>query len=684
MNKTMKYIACLGVILLSLSFHGCSEETLDTPASKGTALNLYVGSTTGATTRLGELTNPSQINDLVDNKNHIGLYVYYQDDYSANNLTKPYIRNLECKISGSQLVPVDGSSIYIYDRMTIVAFYPYNKDFVHDFAVQSDETEYPITESNYENQTYIPYRAQANVNPTNAYYVALELVPQQTFKVEVVLVANDPASFPKTTDTSYKNGDIKLLPSIDPYSTTYTSGVDRREYWVDRMDNFVPDGGGKYVRRYNAYIWKSTLNSKHHDGKNHDDNKIEKGDLLFQSDELTLIVPETLDFGQRIVYRYGYNMDSGEIFIPTSENLVYDAKTLQATASGGGGGYQVCDIDLAAGGITNWVSPKYYMGTYDGGGHAIKNLVINTAPTSNNTDQTGKQGFGLFGSVIGEATLKNINLVSPSITVDFTNTALKDTCYVGGLCGIVNPAIPEDIIKQLITIDVPPEVSGAIREALMEERMQNYANTTSTIRGCKVSDPHIVVDGENVIAGGLCGEAGNQKNLASIKDSYVSQSVSSTAIISVNADTEEVKSKYSNASVGSFCGLLSAGTITNSYSAMTTTHVTGFVRTVTPGTGNNPPTIGSKQIANGFCNITTGSSASIANAYTEIPNSTTNGVTSFVSGWPSWPLFEGDPTSNGKSKWPALSWNNSWADVGAAPTTYPTLIWEHPLYIENK
>lgn len=218
----------------------------------------------------------------------------------------------------------------------------------------------------------------------------------------------------------------------------------------------------------------------------------------------------------------------------------------------------------------------------------------------------------------------------------------------------------------------------------MEERMQNYANTTSTIRGCKVSDPHIVVDGENVIAGGLCGEAGNQKNLASIKDSYVSQSVSSTAIISVNADTEEVKSKYSNASVGSFCGLLSAGTITNSYSAMTTTHVTGFVRTVTPGTGNNPPTIGSKQIANGFCNITTGSSASIANAYTEIPNSTTNGVTSFVSGWPSWPLFEGDPTSNGKSKWPALSWNNSWADVGAAPTTYPTLIWEHPLYIENK
>ena len=678
-------MACLGVLLLSLSFHGCSEEALDNPAPVGTALNLYVGGTQ-ATTRLGELPSLDKINELVDNKNHIGLYVYYQDDYSANNLTKPYIRNLECKIEGSKLVPVDGSNIYIYDRMTIVAFYPYNKDFVHDFAVQSDETEYPITESDYENQTYIPYRAQANVNPTNAYYVRLDLIPQQTFKVEVVLVANDPASFPTTTDGTFKNGDIKILPGIDPRSESYTSGVDRREFWVDRMDPFTPDGGGQHVRRYNAFIWKSTLGSKHHDGKNHDDNKIEKGDLLFQSKELTLVVPESIDFGQRIVYRYGYNMDTGEIFIPTSENLVYDAKSLQATASGGSDGYQVCDIDLKAGGISNWTPPQYYMGTYDGGGHAIKNLVVDAAPTTNNPDQTGKQGFGLFGSVIGQSVLKNINLVAPSITVDFTNAALKDTCYVGGLCGIANPTVPEDIIKNLVNLDVPPEVTGAIREALLDERLKNYANTTSVIRGCKVSDPHILIDGENVIAGGLCGEAGNQKNKASIYDSYVAETAAASGLISVNADTEEVKTKYSNVMVGSFCGLLGAGDIKNSYSAMFTNDVTGFAKVVIPGTGGGQPTVRAQQVANGFCNILGGvptGTVSVSGAFTQMDN-TTNGVTCFTDGWPAWPLFESDATSNGKSKWPALSWTNSWAQMGNLPSTYPTLIWEHPLYIENK
>ena len=127
MNKTLKYIACLGGILLSMILHGCSEEVLDNPSSDKTLLNLYAATAQTATTRLAELPNTEKINDLVDGKQNIGLYIYYEDDYNKDNLTKPYIRNLECKIVNSKIVPVDGSSIYIYDRMTIVAFYPYNK-----------------------------------------------------------------------------------------------------------------------------------------------------------------------------------------------------------------------------------------------------------------------------------------------------------------------------------------------------------------------------------------------------------------------------------------------------------------------------------------------------------------------------------------------------------------------------
>lgn len=114
--------------------------------------------------------------------------------------------------------------------------------------------------------------------------------------------------------------------------------------------------------------------AKHHDGYAHENNKIEKGDILFQSNELTLMVPENIDFAKqpvyRQVYRYGYNMNTGEIFIPTSDNLVYDASTLQ----GAGSAYQVCDIDLSG---ISWTPKSYYSGVYDGGGHAIKNLLIN-------------------------------------------------------------------------------------------------------------------------------------------------------------------------------------------------------------------------------------------------------------------------------------------------------------------
>lgn len=71
-------------------------------------------STTGASTRLAELGDVSNINDLVDRKNHIGLYVYYQDDYDANDLSKPYIRNLECKVSGGKKLCLSMTVISIF------------------------------------------------------------------------------------------------------------------------------------------------------------------------------------------------------------------------------------------------------------------------------------------------------------------------------------------------------------------------------------------------------------------------------------------------------------------------------------------------------------------------------------------------------------------------------------------
>ncbi len=676
MKRIIKYIAFFGVILLSYIFHGCSEDTLDDGSSKnGTLLNLYA-STAEANTRLAELGDVSNINDLANGKNHIGLYIYYQDDYDADDLSRSYIRNLECKVSGGKIVPVDDSNIYIYDRMTIVAFYPYNSN-VHDFKVKADETEYPITESDYENQTYIPYKASTTVNPTNAFMATLNFYPQQTFKVQLVLVADHESDFPQSTN--WTDGSIKLLPNIDPHADSYTTGIDRRESWVDKYEPLTPSptSSGKYVRRYTAYVWKSPslTDAKHHDDYTHEDNKIEKGDILFQSDELTLMVPEDIDFAQQQVYRYGYNMNTGEVFIPTSDNLVYDASTLQSAGSA----YQVCDVDLSG---ISWTPKTYYSGVYDGGGHAIKNLTVNATPATNNSDGMGNQGFGLFGSIVGNSALKNINLVSPTVAVDFTNAALTDTCSVGALCGIANPTLPTARIRDIVAADVPSDIPASVKEALIEDLMKDYTNTTSTIQGCKVENPQITVSGENVIAGGLCGSAGNQKQKAAIKDSYVSQTASSSAGLVVNNNS----TTYKNAYASGFCGSLTAGSITNCYSTLT--DVVGYksVTTITP------PLTEVKDIATGFCNVVpsanlpSGTATSVSGCYTK-KDDVTSGVNDFDLTWPSsWPLYNGGILVgvDGWPTWPKLNWSDSWVKMGQSPSTYPTLIWEYPFYLENK
>lgn len=681
MNKSMKYIPFLFIALLSFAFYGCSEDIIDNvPSEKGTLLNLYVD--TGVKTRLAELP-VGEISNEHDGKKNIGLYIYYEDDYAKGDLSKPYIRNLECeRTSDGRLMPVDGSNIYIYDRMTIVAFYPYNKD-VSDFKVKTDETEYPITESNYEQQTYIPYRAQTNVDPTNAFMISLNLIPQQTFKIQLVLVANQVSDFPVSQER--QDGSIKLLPSVDPRAgDSYVEGIDRREFWVDEINNFTPGTGGKHVRRYNTYIWKSGQDDKHHDAYKHDNNKIEKGELLFQSDELTLLVPEAIDFSQRRVYRYGYNMNTGEIFVPTSENLVYDAETLQSAGSA----YQVCDIDLTG---FPWEPKQYYSGTYDGGGHAITGLKVDATPTEDNLDGSGKQGFGLFGSIAGGATLKNINLVKPKITVDFTDSNLTDTVYVGGLVGIANPKIPEDILRQQVAQNLPPGISEVVRKALMEDLMKASTNTPSTIRGSKVDKPIIVASGENMVAGGLAGAIGDQNQSGQVIDSYVSEG--SIAVNAGTGENDEIRKEYENANVGGFIGQLSAGSVANSYTTME--NVVGYVKIETPNPDNPlEPIIESEEIASGFSGkvfagdeLPAGVTATVTDSRT-VKEDTASGVYEFSS-WPNWSLFNGGTLVrlDGWPAWPtqdALTVYDSWGNMGTSPDTYPTLIWESPFHVENK
>lgn len=702
MNGTIKHILYMAAALLTLCFCGCADEAVvDTkPQKEGTLLNMYVSTT--PTTRLAELGSPNNMNDTKENKyehKDVGLYIYYEDDYKAGDLSKPYIRNLRCTVQGNQLVA--NEEIYIYDRMTIVAFYPYNEamsDEANYFTTKQDEKAYPITESDYSKQYYIPYRAKTEVNPTNAYKITLGFSPQQTCKVEVVLVADSKDDFP-TSPVDFKNDEaIKLLPTID----RYTDGTnewksdkgDLRENWVDGIEDFPSDErtplvGGKYVRRYTAYVWKSGENDPHHDKDHkHHDNILKAGEQLFVSDKLILTVPYTVNLNEQIVYRYGYNLNTGEIFIPTSDRLVYDATSLKDVSVNSYRVYQVCDIDLSKSDKT-WTPKTAFKGTYDGGGHKIMNLTINTKAADAGKDPV-KQSFGLFESISSESTLMNIDLVNPNITVDFS-TNKKDTCYVGALCGLINPELTDEEKRKMLGNGLPPELSETVKKALIEDMLAEFDNSsTCYIRGCKVTNPIINVTGENVRVGGLCGGAGNQKQKAEIKDSYVWQDSetnnSGDAIgIAVNTKDEDQK-KYTAAYAAGFCGIVSNGSIKNCYTTMEKVHA--YVKEETPASGNNPVVTTAKDVAQGFYNSAPKKekvNVSVSGCYT-MKEDTNEGVGNLKNAWPSdWPLFDDDSTvSNGGNvnypgAYPAYTWTDSWHGMGTEGSIYPTLVWEHPL-----
>lgn len=666
MKKAFKYIVFLSAFALAVAFQSCSEDVINQPGmtGEGTLLNLYVGDISGPSTRLAELGGSGNINDDRHGKKNIGLYIYYADDYSEGTLSKPYVRNLECKIDNGKIVPVVDSDIYIYDRMTIVAFYPYNgaaDDYT--FTKKIDEKRYSITESDYSQQHFIPYRAEANVNPTNAFYVNLTLHPVQTTKIQVVLVASNPDDFPDATTQT--NGVVKLVPGIDPQNTVEGATGDRRENWIDIVEQPYgsapePASSGLHVRRYSTYIWRNDgADDPHHGGPpNHNDNTIKKGDILLQSEKLTLFFPQDVNIQESYVYRYGYNIDTGEIFIPTSENLIHDAASL---AAAGGGGYQVCDIDLE--GYGNW-TPINLVGTYDGGGHAVKNMTITQVPTTS-------ANVGLFGSASGSSLIKNLELVDPKISVDFSGADETETLQVGALVGQLNRALTEEEIAEILrnqSISVPDGLPQSVIDALIAEMMQDFTGgTTSRIEGTKVTNPEITVTGNNVVVGGLVGSVGDgAEYIGEIKDSYVLG-----GNIAVNATDEETKQKYDNGQAGAFAGLLNSGGITNSY---TTATAEAYVKEVT-GTPPNEVT-DSKEVAKGFSNLLTDPAVGVvqeltANFTVDLKGQTESGITKFDPEWPDWTLHTED--------WPvaASTLGNYWGDLGEVPSTYPVLKWEN-------
>ncbi|MCD8080703.1 MAG: hypothetical protein LUF04_09950 [Bacteroides sp.] len=650
MKKIFQYNIYI-CLLLSAVLFACTDDKVTggtTPSEDGAPLILSVGFESYASTRLAELPDPDAMNDaVVDGENyglnHVGLYIYYTDDYEANggkgDLSKPYVRNMECKIVDNRLVPVDplqSEYIYIYDRMTVVAFYPYNADMSDPdnyFDVKADEENYPITRRDYAEQYYIPYRAELETNPTIAYAAQLWFYPKQTVKFEIVLVSDDPSMLPQEAD-------VQIVPRMDPIDNDEMIVGGRREKGVDHVNTLNPSpvASGSYVKQYVAYVWKNETF----------DNNLNQGELLLESDLITLFASQDVELQEQYVYRYGYNLSTGEIFIPTSSYLIHDATSLQGLNGVKNTSYQVCDIDVSS--ISNWKPLSLLNATFDGGGHKVEGLTINGSDSS----------AGLFGQIKGNSSIRNVNLIEPQITINST----ADSCSVGGICGTVNGVMTE-AEKESLLGSLPEGLSEVVKQELIKELLLDIVNSTSRVIASRVEDPVITVNGKSPRVGTICGSNGDKDK----EDNYygtISDSYSLGGTIRVN---EGDPSLNAGAYVGGFCGL-NNGKIVRGYVTIddmstpyTTTNASG--ETVTD------------DLSAGFThngNLFTGGEIAVTDSYSVWPD-TTSGVQQLPASWPTgWVDYTGIWPVN-TSGWTES--NSFWYDLGTQGTeNYPILQWE--------
>lgn len=117
---------------------------------------------------------------------------------------------------------------------------------------------------------------------------------------------------------------------------------------------------------------------------------------------------------------------------------VYTADDLYRIRDNLAGNYTLMDdIDLSS--WENWEpigqEDAPFQGTFDGNGHIIRNMKIDSTKTA--TEETHSYYYGLFGYISG-GTISSVGIVNASINVSYNSGTLDSSfCEVGGLAGYI-------------------------------------------------------------------------------------------------------------------------------------------------------------------------------------------------------------------------------------------------------
>ena len=145
------------------------------------------------------------------------------------------------------------------------------------------------------------------------------------------------------------------------------------------------------------------------------------------------------------------------------------------------------DIDLQGNDNNQWTpigfkSPTF-RGTFDGNGHTISGLYINSTDTGN---------FGLFGTIHKDGTVKNLS-VSGDVANSYTYTSTN--VYVGGLAG----KNEGNISNCYISVNVEGINAGGVVGMNVDNAMITDCLNTGNVRGGRENYPSIGY------AGGIAG-----------------------------------------------------------------------------------------------------------------------------------------------------------------------------------
>ena len=181
----------------------------------------------------------------------------------------------------------------------------------------------------------------------------------------------------------------------------------------------------------------------------------------------------------------------GAYLIGTAAELAWFAKN-----GGQGSARLTADIDLAG---YDWTPMNKLYGTFDGQGHVIRNLYINSS----------SYPVGLFGYLQGGASVTRLG-----VTGDVTCTA-KSNAQAGGIAGYMNDN--SSITQCWSAVDVSSKKHGG--------GIAGYTSTGAVISDCYATGNIVSTAANECYLGGICGSGFSNTAGAALTNCYFSGTV---------------------------------------------------------------------------------------------------------------------------------------------------------------